>query len=254
MDLHFNTPLAQGYRSTSQRTRVLTESWMQTNVYCPRCGCRSLTKYRNNHPVGDFFCEDCAADFELKSHEGAFGARIVDGAYQTAVERIQALNNPHFFMLSYAQDMVTDLCVVPNYFFTPALIEPRKRLSEHARRAGWQGCNIRIDDVPDYGRIYLVRSGRIEEPAKVVDLFQRTLTLQTTNLDSRGWLLDVLRCIDRIPEPQFTLQQVYAFAPALQLKHPDNHYIHAKIRQQLQLLRDRGLIAFTTRGHYSKLQ
>ncbi|EKC57958.1 Dam-replacing, partial [human gut metagenome] len=31
------------------------------------------------------------------------------------------------------------------------------------------------------------------------------------------------------------------------------HNVEAKIRQQLQQLRDKGFIEFTTRGHYRKL-
>ena len=252
MDLRFDTSLTQAYHSPQQRIRVLTENWMLRNGYCPRCGRDVLSKYRNNLPVADFFCEDCKADFELKSKEQAFGSRIADGAYHTALERIQSQSNPHFFMLNYEHDRVTDLCVVPNYFFTPTLIEPRKPLSSVARRAGWQGCNIRIGDVPDYGKIFLIHNGHIEEKAKVVAHFTHTLSLETSDLESRGWLLDVLRCIDQIHDAEFSLQQVYACAPMLQERHPDNHHIHAKIRQQLQLLRDKGIITFTRRGHYSK--
>ena len=35
-------------------------------------------------------------------------------------------------------------------------------------------------------------------------------------------------------------------------KHPDNHHIKDKIRQQLQMLRDNGIIEFIGRGHYRK--
>lgn len=253
MDMHFDTSLIQGLHSPQQRIRVMTEDWMLRNGYCPVCGRSVLTKYRNNRPVADFFCEGCRADFELKSKEQSFGSRVADGAYHTAVERIQSLSNPHFFMLNYECDMVTDLCVVPNYFFTPTLIEPRKPLSPQARRAGWQGCNIRIGDVPDYGRIVLIRNGHVEEKDKVVAHFRHTLSLKTSDLDSRGWLLDVLRCTDRMPGTEFTLQQMYAFAPFLQERHPDNHHVDAKIRQQLQILREKGIIEFTQRGHYRKL-
>ena len=253
MDLRFDTSIIQGYHSPQQRIRVLTENWMLRNGYCPKCGRDVLSKYRNNLPVADFFCEACQADFELKSREQSFGPRIADGAYHTAVERIRSQSNPHFFMLSYERDRVTDLYVVPNYFFTPTLIEPRKPLSSEARRAGWQGCNIRVSDVPEYGKIYLVHEGHIEEKEKVVARFAHTLSLKTSDLESRGWLLDVLRCIDHIHDAEFSLQQVYAFAPMLQESHPGNHHIHAKIRQQLQLLRDKGIITFTRPGHYAKL-
>ncbi|MDQ6983609.1 MAG: restriction endonuclease, partial [Ghiorsea sp.] len=50
----------------------------------------------------------------------------------------------------------------------------------------------------------------------------------------------------------FTLKDMYAFAEDLQVKHPDNHFIKDKIRQQLQLLRDKGFIQFLGSGKYKK--
>jgi len=41
---------------------------------------------------------------------------------------------------------------------------------------------------------------------------------------------------------------------SLQAKHPENHNVKAKARsvQQLQFLRDKGVIEFLGRGHYRK--
>lgn len=46
---------------------------------------------------------------------------------------------------------------------------------------------------------------------------------------------------------------MYNFEAELQLKHPENHNVKAKIRQQLQILRDKGLIQFLGNGQYLKL-
>lgn len=43
---------------------------------------------------------------------------------------------------------------------------------------------------------------------------------------------------------QFTLEQVYEFEPELQRVHPANRHVRDKIRQVLQHLHDRGMIAF----------
>jgi len=48
------------------------------------------------------------------------------------------------------------------------------------------------------------------------------------------------------------LEQVYCFEKALSEKHPDNRFIKAKIRQQLQILRDKGYLEFVERGIYKK--
>ena len=48
------------------------------------------------------------------------------------------------------------------------------------------------------------------------------------------------------------VHDVYQFESRLATLHPDNHNIRAKIRQQLQVLRDMGYIKFLDRGHYQK--
>lgn len=257
MDLHFNYSLASGYHSCSQISRVLTEDWMARNMFCPVCGASVLGHYEANKPVADFFCDDCKSDFELKSKESktaVIGHKITDGAYGTMIERITSLRNPHLFVMTYSNWTVNNLLMIPSYFFVPDIIEKRPPLKETARRAGWVGCNIEIGNIPESGKIFIVKNCLQEDKSKVVDLYQRTLTLRTSKIDSRGWLLDVLRCVERIPNKEFSLDEVYAFTDELKQKHPDNNFIRDKIRQQLQYLRDKDFIKFTSRGHYKKIQ
>lgn len=77
-------------------------------------------------------------------------------------------------------------------------------------------------------------------------LFMRTIA------DSRGWLDDMTRCIEQISTEEFSLEDVYQFEKILAEKHPENHNVRAKIRQQLQQLRDDGVIAFLGNGMYRK--
>ncbi len=51
------------------------------------------------------------------------------------------------------------------------------------------------------------------------------------NLESRGWLVDVLNCVNRIDEAEFSLSDVYDFRDELSSFHPDNRNVEAKIRQ-----------------------
>jgi type II restriction enzyme len=69
----------------------------------------------------------------------------------------------------------------------------------------------------------------------------------------KSWTLDILNCIDKIKSNEFKLSDVYKFEAELFLKYPDNNHIKDKIRQQLQILRDRGIIDFQSRGIYKKL-
>ena len=49
------------------------------------------------------------------------------------------------------------------------------------------------------------------------------------------------------------MKDMYIFADELSAKHTDNHNIRAKIRQQLQFLRDKGFIKFLGGGTYRKI-
>jgi len=226
-------------------------------MYCPICGAPVLGHYEANRPVADFFCDECKSDFELKSKESktaVVGHKIADGAFTTMIERINSLRNPHLFVMTYADLQVNNLLIIPKFFFVPGIIEKRKPLADTARRAGWTGCNIEIGDVPESGKIYIVKNSQQEDKSKVLDLYQRTLSLQTSKIESRGWLLDVLKCVESIPEDDFCLDDMYAFADLLQRKHPDNNFVKDKIRQQLQYLRDKGFVRFVDRGKYRKIR
>lgn len=76
---------------------------------------------------------------------------------------------------------------------------------------------------------------------------------EITNIAARGWLMDVLNCINDIPCNGFSISRIYEYETQLQRIHPDNNNIKAKIRQQLQFLRDKGIIEFLGNGLYRKV-
>lgn len=253
MDLSFNRQLASTYKSPSQIIRVLSEDWVAKQSYCPNCSAQPLAEFDNNKPVADFYCNNCSEQFELKSKKAKLSQIINDGAYDTMIERINSEDNPSFFFLTYsAQFMVNNFLIIPKQFFKPDIIIKRKPLSATAKRAGWVGCNIDLRKVPSSGKVFLVKDEKIIPRENVTKQFQKTLFLRQQSLDSRGWTLDLWQCIDRLDD-KFSLQQVYLFTDELQLKHPDNNHIKDKIRQQLQVLRDKGIIKFLGRGKYRKL-
>ncbi len=67
------------------------------------------------------------------------------------------------------------------------------------------------------------------------------------------WEKDVFECLEKIDADVFALNQVYSFESHLGRQHPRNHNVREKIRQQLQYLRDIGLLEFTKPGIYKKL-
>ena len=254
MNLIFNTELAAGYHSKSQIARVLTEDWISRNMFCPQCGYSRIQHFENNRPVADFFCPNCLAQYELKSKDGKISDKVADGAYKTMITRITSNENPEFFFLSYSlQDFsVKNLVMVPKHFFVPSIIEKRKPLASTARRAGWVGCNILLNKIPIQGRISIITDGHEEEKSLVVKKANMARRLNVDSIENRGWLFDILNCVNAIDSKEFTLADIYEFENLLADMHPANKNIRPKIRQQLQMLRDRGFIDFLGNGNYVK--
>src|SRR3990167_5498335 len=253
MNLFFDTKLADRYTSFPQKIRVLTEDWVNRQVYCPNCGHLDIDKYGNNMPVADFFCSNCKEDYELKSKKDSVGTKIVDGAYRTMVERLQSSANPNFFFLSYDLQKfeVLNFLVIPKHFFVPDIIEKRKPLAQTARRAGWIGCNILLQSIPQTGKIFFIRNRQIEPKEKVLAEWRKTFFLrEEKEVSAKGWLLDTMRSIEKLGKREFTLDDIYIFENELAKLHPENKHIKDKIRQQLQVLRDKSYLDFVSRGYY----
>ncbi len=242
----------RAYTSGSQTARAWTERWVGDWLYCPNCGSPKINQFEANRPVADFFCASCAEQYELKSQKSSFGAKILDGAFRTMCERLASNENPNLLLLNYdlVRKSVKNVFVVPKHFFVRELIEERKPLAVTARRAGWIGCNILLNQVPDAGKIFFVRDGQLRPKQDVLSQWQRTLFLRDETPATKGWLLDVMKCVELIGKKEFQLDDVYAFEDRLKRLYPNNQHVKQKIRQQLQVLRDNGYLEFVSRGFY----
>lgn len=240
------------YTSGSQSARTWTEQWLRDTVYCPNCGSQKINQFPNNSPVADFFCALCKEEYELKSQKRIFGNKVLDGSFRTKCDRLAADNNPSLFLLNYDRKAlsVVNLLVVPKHFFVREIIEKRKPLATTARRAGWIGSNILLNQIPESGKIYIVRAGQIEPKNSVLARWNRTLFLRDQEQEARGWLIEVMKCVEAIGKREFQIEDVYAFEKRLGQLYPGNKNVKPKIRQQLQYLRDRGYLDFVSRGYY----
>ena len=240
------------YSSGSQSARAWTERWVRDWVYCPNCGSPNITPFPNNSPVADFICTSCKDEYELKSQKNMFGTKVLDGSFRTKCERLAADNNPNLFLLNYdlKQLSVRNLFVVPKHFFVREIIEERKPLASTARRAGWIGSHILLNRVPEAGKIFIVRDGQPEPKASVLEKWKQTLFLRDEGQEARGWLIEVMKCVEALGKQEFQLEDVYAFEDHLSQLYPGNQNVRPKIWQQLQFLRDRGYLTFVKRGYY----
>ncbi|MGA2787063.1 MAG: Dam-replacing domain protein [Verrucomicrobiota bacterium] len=98
--------------------------------------------------------------------------------------------------------------------------------------------------------------------------------MKDISVTQRGWTLDVLNIVRRLvesrrrgnesgtaggkgtrlltsaPTGEFTTTDAYTFTRELEKLHPDNRHVKDKIRQQLQVLRDAGLLLHLGRGEW----
>lgn len=139
--------LTNRFVSGAQAARVVLETWASFNLYCLNCNRDDLDKLPDNTPVADFECRTCESRYQVKGKNGRLGRRIQGAAYQPTIDAIRARKMPEYVLIEFDTRFATVVFVdaFPGRFITEDRIEPRKRLSASARRAGWQGCNIIVE-------------------------------------------------------------------------------------------------------------
>jgi hypothetical protein len=91
----------------------------------------------------------------------------------------------------------------------------------------------------------------IETPEESLDVIETPIEPIESSLS--GWRLQVFKCVNSIPKQIFSSKDINKFEQHLRIIYPNNRHITDKIRQQLQELRDLGLIEFLGSGKYKKL-
>ena len=251
MEVSLELKCGQSYKSQSQLARVLTEKWFLDNGYCPACPSEELAQTPNNEKVVDFVCPECASKYQLKAKSHHLGKSVANGAYQPKIDMILAGTAPNWFFMEYEKKgwTVESVMLVPAHFVTPEIVQKRNPLKPTARRAGWVGSNVLIGRLPLDARIYVVKDSEEVPRARVREEWKRFAFLESQSLESKGWLNDVLACVRELPR-EFSLADAYAFEGKLGKLHPGNKHVRPKIRQQLQILRDNGILEFISSGKY----
>jgi type II restriction enzyme len=253
MHLQMRSALGDAYKSGSQKTRVISEDWAESNLYCPACPSETLRRLGHNTKSSDFQCSDCSSWFQLKSTKTSFGNSILDGAYLAMCATIEAGKTPSLFMLQYDAESwkIRNLKVIPSFAFPLSCVRPRKPLSAQAERKFYVGCYIMLTSIPPDAHIHVITNGAEESPERVRQQFDLLRPISKLNAKQRGWTLDVLSKVRALNQQVFTLRGLLQHADELRHLHPDNNNVGAKIRQQLQLLRDFGILEFVdNRGTY----
>lgn len=255
MDPRLPTHFGEGYKSKSQKARRITEPWGADNLYCCACTSERLDAQANNAQVSDFLCPECVERYQLKSHSKKLAGKILGSNYQKLLDAILENRSPNFFLLHYQlpEWLVRNLLVIPRFAISPSVVIKRKPLSATAERKNWTGYVLNVALIPDSAKIPLIVDGTEQPCREVREKFARIAKIQTLKPEQRGWTLDVLRCVESLPNPVFTNDDIYAFESELARLYPGNRHIQPKIRQQLQVLRDRGLLKQPQRGVWQRV-
>ena len=156
--------VAATFVSSAQIARVALETWASFNLYCLDCASDALDRLPNNTPVADFKCFVCERTYQLKAKDGRFGLQIAGAAYRPTIDSIRHGQMPEHIFVEFDRRFNTVVFVdaIPGRLITEDRILPRKPLSENARRAGWQGCNIVTSGLPS---VRMVAPAGIERSA-----------------------------------------------------------------------------------------
>ena len=207
---------------------------------------------RENTKSRDFECGRCNEPYELKSKAGHFNRWVANGEYETLLDTIRSGRTPNLLLLEYdaRSFSVTRLQAIHRSLLSPLAVVPRKPLSDRARRAGWRGCNVDLGLVPEAGRVPIVWDGTVLPWSVVLGAWSRFDFMIRIRPESKGWLRDVLACVQTLPTGLFTLEDAYGFESKLAELHPSNQNVRPKIRQQLQVLVAQGIIRRERPGVY----
>jgi type II restriction enzyme len=239
------------YKSPTQIARVVTENWAASNLYCVACDSDKLQQTPANTKALDFQCLKCSETYQLKSQKQLNLRKVTDGAYSAMVAALRQNAAPNLLILNYSSEWtVRNLVLFPSIVFTESTLEKRNPLGEHARRAGWMGCNIVLARIPADAQIPVVRDATIIPASAVREKYKTYQTFEKVQWDLRGWTLDMLGVLRQLGKDEFTLHHVYARESDLARMYPGNRNVKAKIRQQLQVLRDLGFLEFLGGAKY----
>jgi type II restriction enzyme len=170
MQLACDLSIAADYKSPAQRARVMSEHWFARNCYCLACESDRLLPAAANTKAMDFSCSNCGHQYELKTFAKRPTKSLVDGAYAALMSRIRANSAPTLCLLERNDAwQISGLTAIHSSFITAWVVERRKPLSENARRAGWVGCNIRLDRIPPDGEIAVIDGGICRTRADVCE-------------------------------------------------------------------------------------
>jgi len=131
----------------------LGEKLVAKRIDCPGCKNtgKSLRTLPTNFKCADVICDFCGYLAQIKTttvkDNTKLPKRVLGAAWGPQLERMNAgIFFPLFIVLVEAESRKKSVWYLPKDFQTREMFEPRKPLSATAKRAGWQGYNINLEN------------------------------------------------------------------------------------------------------------
>jgi hypothetical protein len=139
---------AARYASKGQVARVAIETWAARNVLCWRCN-GALIPAPPNTQLLDAICVKGEHEVQVKAFSGVAGDKITGAAFEPIRKRLSEGVLPDYLLISY--DRPREIVVLAEYIDGEAIIRERvirrRALGVTARRAGWVGAMIDLQDL-----------------------------------------------------------------------------------------------------------
>jgi Dam-replacing family len=126
-----------------------------SHVACPRCGrAKQFRALPANFECVDVICKFCGFLAQVKATNGstAEGApsTVLGAAWRPQHERIIGGIFHALYVVTFEKRSLIRIDYVPAHMLGafPGVFKPRKKLSESARRAGWQGFVYDLRELP----------------------------------------------------------------------------------------------------------
>lgn len=162
--LYYESIDSSALKSASQIARVALEAWTVLNLRCRRCD-SMLVALPPNTPISDVTCVKCRAEYQVKSKAGPFPRYLVGASHAKLLERLRSAPLPDYLLVEYDSrlQMVKYAVIIAGDQIDAPRIHARKELSANARRAGWIGARI---DIENLDIIPVVSPSFIQRPAE----------------------------------------------------------------------------------------
>jgi type II restriction enzyme len=156
-DIVFRIKINSGWNSESRIVGEACEEYVKNNVKCIRCNFNNFSKCKTNEKSKDLICANCNQKYQIKAKCASQSQinnikcynkiKMIGGEYSITLSNIN--ENIDYIIVLYEKQSykINNILYANNEFINNECIIPRKPLSISARRAGWQGCYILLNNI-----------------------------------------------------------------------------------------------------------